>query len=282
MPIFTRRALPLYLLLLILFSAPFDVLLIRAAKIDAVHGFVIHGEMWAPGIAAILACVLSRTPIAALGWRWPAGRWMAWGYALPIGYALLTYLILWATGLAPLDLAAYAKTSAPLGIGPAGAVLAVILTLSYGVIQSAASATGEEIGWRGLLAPALAERMSFGAMVVISGLIWAAWHMPLILFADYNSGAPWWVAVACFTLMIVSTGALSAWLRLKSGSFWPAALLHACHNAVIQWVLDPMTVETGRAAWFAGEFGIVLALVSAVVAAIVIGRDRAGRDHRAA
>ena len=274
MPVFARRALPLYLLLLIVLSAPFDILLIRSGKIDAVHGFIIHGQMWAPGVAAILACLLSRTPIAALGWRWPAGRWMTWGYALPIGYALLAYLILWATGLAPLDLAAYAKTAAPLGIGPAGAVLAVILTLTYGVIQSAASATGEEIGWRGLLVPALAERMPFGAMLLVSGLIWAAWHMPLILFADYNSGAPWWVAVACFTVMIVSTGALAAWLRLKSGSFWPAALLHACHNAVIQWVLDPMTVETGRSAWFAGEFGIVLAVVSAVVAAIVIGRGR--------
>lgn len=281
MPIFARRALPLYLLLLILFSAPFDALLIRAAKMDAVHGFVIHGQMWAPGIAAILACVISRTPLAALGWRWPATRWMAWGYILPIAYAVLAYLILWTTGLAALDLAAYAKTAAPLGIGSAGTILGVTLTLTYGVVQSAASATGEEIGWRGLLVPALAERMPFAAMLVVSGLIWAAWHMPLVLFADYNSGAPWWVAAACFTVMIVSTGALAAWLRLKSGSFWPAALLHACHNAVIQWVLDPMTVETGRAAWFAGEFGLVLALVSTGVAIVVIGRDLRHRKRTA-
>jgi len=277
---FARRVLPLYLLLLILVSAPFDLLLIRATKIDAVHGFVIHGEMWAPGIAAILACILSRTPLTALGWRWPARRWLAWGYALPIGYSVLAYLVLWTTGLAPLDLATYATSAAPLGIGPAGAVLGVILTLTYGVVQSAASATGEEIGWRGLLVPALAERMSFGAMLIVSGLIWAAWHMPLVLFADYNSSAPWWVAASCFTVMIVSTGALAAWLRMKSGSLWPAVLLHACHNAVIQWILDPMTVETGRPAWFAGEFGIVLAVVSTLVAIIVIGRDRFRLDRR--
>jgi hypothetical protein len=35
-----------------------------------------------------------------------------------------------------------------------------------------------------------------------------------------------------------------------------------------------MTVETGRSAWFAGEFGIVLAAVSTVVAVVVIVRDR--------
>jgi membrane protease YdiL (CAAX protease family) len=274
MPQFSRRALPFYLLLLIALSAPFDILLIRSGKIDAVHGFIVHGQMWAPGVAAILACLASRTPLAALGWRWPAGRWMVWGYALPVGYALLAYLLLWASGWAPLDFAAYAKSSDPLGIGWTGAVLAILLTLSYGVVQSAASATGEEIGWRGLLVPALAERMPFAAMAIVSGLIWAAWHMPLILFSDYNSGAPWWVAVSCFTVMVVSTGALAAWLRLKSGSFWPAALLHACHNAVIQWVLDPMTVETGRSAWFAGEFGIALAVVSALVAIVVIVSDR--------
>lgn len=271
---FSRWAVPLYLALLVVLSAPFDILLIRSGKIDAVHGFIIHGEMWAPGVAAILACLVSRTPLAALGWKWPAGRWMVWGYALPIAYALLAYLLLWTTGLARLDLAAYLTSTAPLGIGWAGALLGVILTLTYGVIQSAASATGEEIGWRGLLVPALAERMPFTAMALVSGLIWAAWHMPLIVFSNYNSGAPSWVAVSCFTVMVVSTGALAAWLRLKSGSFWPAALLHACHNAVIQWVLDPMTVETGRSEWFAGEFGIVLALVSAVVAVAVIVRDR--------
>jgi len=273
-PRFTRRAIPLYLLFLVALSAPFDLLLIRSGKIDAVHGFIIHGQMWAPGIAAILACLASRTSLGALGWRWPAGRWMVWGYMLPVGYALLAYILLWASGLAPLDLAAYAASSAPLGIGWAGVVLSVILTLTYGVVQSAASATGEEIGWRGLLVPALAERMPFAAMAIVSGLIWAAWHMPLILFSNYNGGAPWWVTAGCFTVMIVSTGTLAAWLRLKSGSFWPAALLHACHNAVIQWVLDPMTVETGRSAWFAGEFGIVLAGVSALVAVAVIVRDR--------
>jgi membrane protease YdiL (CAAX protease family) len=65
--------------------------------------------------------------------------------------------------------------------------------------------------------------------------------------------------------MIIATGAMAAWLRLKSGSVWPAVMLHACHNAVIQWLFDSMTVETGRAAWFAGEFGVALAVISILV-----------------
>jgi uncharacterized protein len=72
--------------------------------------------------------------------------------------------------------------------------------------------------------------------------------------------------------MILATGAMTAWLRLKSGSVWPAVLLHACHNAVIQWLFDSMTVETGRAAWFAGEFGVALAVIS-VLFAIPIWRN---------
>jgi hypothetical protein len=45
-------------------------------------------------------------------------------------------------------------------------------------------------GWRSFLVPALARRMSFGWTAVVSGVIWAAWHVPLIVLADYNACPP--------------------------------------------------------------------------------------------
>jgi membrane protease YdiL (CAAX protease family) len=140
------------------------------------------------------------------------------------------------------------------------------LIVSFGVLQSGVSATGEEIGWRGFLVPVLAQRFGFAGVALLSGSIWALWHYPLILFGTYSSSAPKWVAILCFTIMILATGVMAAWLRLRYDSVWPAAMLHACHNAVIQWLFDSMTVETGRAAWFAGEFGIALAVVTALFA----------------
>ena len=39
----------------------------------------------------------------------------------------------------------------------------------------------EELGWRGLLQPALEKKFSFPLATVITALVWVAWHLPLWL-----------------------------------------------------------------------------------------------------
>ena len=256
----------LYVVLTAIFTAPWTLLLLHAHRLDIGRGFVIHTEMWAPALAAFTCCALFRIPLSFLGFRWPGGRAVAWGYFLPVAYAAIAYLLVWGTGLAPADFAGFSHLSQKsLQIGSGAGVLNALLIMTFGVLQSGVSAAGEEIGWRGFLVPALAQRLNFTGLALVSGVIWALWHYPLILFGTYDSTAPKWVALLCFTTMIITTGAMAAWLRLKSGSVWPAVMLHACHNAVIQWLFDSMTVETGRAAWFAGEFGVALAVISILV-----------------
>jgi len=256
----------LYVVLTAIFTAPWTLLLLHAHRLDIGRGFVIHTEMWAPALAAFTCCALFRIPLSFLGLRWPGGRAVAWGYFLPVAYAAIAYLLVWGTGLAPADFAGFSHLSQKsLQIGSGAGALNALLIMTFGVLQSGVSAAGEEIGWRGFLVPALAQRLNFTGLALVSGVIWALWHYPLILFGTYDSTAPKWVALLCFTTMIIATGAMAAWLRLKSGSVWPAVMLHACHNAVIQWLFDSMTVETGRAAWFAGEFGVALAVISILV-----------------
>jgi len=134
-------------------------------------------------------------------------------------------------------------------------------------IPSLSHALGEEIGWRGFLVPELARLMSFTKLSLLSGLIWAAWHSPLLLFADYNSGTNLWYALGCFSVMVVSISFVFAWMRLKSGSLWPAALLHASHNLFVQGIFDNLMRNTGRTLWFTTEFGAGLALTCAAFAA---------------
>jgi uncharacterized protein len=271
----------LYIALTALFTVPWTLLLLHTHRLDIGRGFVIHTQMWAPALAAFACCAIYRIPLSFLGFHWPGPRAMAWGYLLPVAYATTAYLLLWFTGLAPADFSGFALASRKsLQLGAGAAELNAALILTFGVLQSAVSATGEEIGWRGFLVPVLAQRLNFTGVALVSGVIWAMWHYPLILFGTYNSAAPKWVALLCFTIMIIATGTMAAWLRLKSGSVWPAALFHACHNAVIQWLFDSMTVETGRAAWFAGEFGVALAVTS-ILFAIPIWRNgsRSGRKN---
>ena len=49
-----------------------------------------------------------------------------------------------------------------------------------------------------------------------------------------------------------------AWLRMKSGSIIPVAIMHATHNGIIQVFLDRITADTGITSYFTGEFGIAL------------------------
>jgi uncharacterized protein len=114
--------------------------------------------------------------------------------------------------------------------------------------------------------PTLARSMSFGRTALLSGAIWAAWHVPLILFADYNAGTPAWFSVPCFALMVVAIAVPMAWLRLRTGSVWPAAIMHASHNLFVQGFFDRVTVDTGPTRWLTTEFGAALAVTIGVVA----------------
>lgn len=126
------------------------------------------------------------------------------------------------------------------------------------VLFSCIWVVGEEIGWRGFLVPELIKVASFTRTALISGVIWTAWHSPLIIWSHYNSGAPVWYSLACFATLTIAASFVFVWLTIKSGSFWPAVLLHASNNAMIEGYFSPLTVERARTKYFAGEFGCAM------------------------
>ena len=111
--------------------------------------------------------------------------------------------------------------------------------------------------------PELAKRFSFTATAILSGVIWALWHVPIIVFAGYNMGTGWY-GLAVVSANMISLCFVLTWLRLKSGSLWTGVILHASNNHFIQQFFDPMTAYTGRAKYILGEFGIGFTLVVAV------------------
>jgi len=192
-------------------------------------------------------------------------------YFIPLLYAAIAYIAVWLTHLGGFydhDFVTQVAQSFALGPLPnwAAILLYFVFAGTTGMIRSCSSALGEEIGWRGFLVPQLAKNCSYTTTALISGCIWALWHFPLLIFADYNSGTPIWYALSCFTVMVVSISFVFTWMRLKSGSLWTGALLHASHNLFIQQFFDPMTKDTGRTKYVIGEFGFALAIVSVIFA----------------
>lgn len=254
-----------FLLLVFVFSSLPYLLVIHSGHLAVGNGLVVSLLMWCPAFAAFACCALLRIDLATLGWNWRPARYEVWAYLIPILYALPVYLVTWAAITGSFDFQTF---SAPLGTvfgfphSPRLTALFLVIPLYavIGVIGSTARALGEEIGWRGFLLPRLVQRFGFTVGCLFSGCIWAAWHYPVLLFADYNAGTRPAFALTCFTLMVIADAYILGWLRLKSGSLWPAAILHASHNLFIQAIFDRMTAPIGKALYITTEFGAGLVL----------------------
>ena len=255
----TRAALATFLGLTFAASAVFWWLIASGGGLRGPAGRYVFFLMWSPGISALVTRLIFQRNLRGEGWGLGSPRWLLLAYVVPIVYAAVAYGVVWMTGLGGVDLSRF-KT----GVGT---------FLVLGIAQSILSATGEELGWRGFLVPTLSRMTTFGKTAIISGVIWAGWHFPLIIFADYNAGTATWYALLCFALMVVAIAVVAAWLRLRSGSVWPAAILHASHNLFVQAFFDRVTVDKGTTLWLTTEFGAGL-VVTIGITSLVFWRFR--------
>jgi membrane protease YdiL (CAAX protease family) len=278
-----RKKVTLFLVLTFALSALSYAPIISAGTASVGGGIFVLTMMWSPGLAALVTQLIATRSLRGLGWRLGPARWLGLAYILPVIYSLPVYGLAWLAGLGSL-LNPYSFS--PLTRQYASPTLASALTVfvlikaTKGVAETLVYSLGEEIGWRGLLVPQLAKMSSFTKTALISGIVWAAWHMPAIFLADYNSGGTSNLFSAVnFTIMIVAISFPFAWLRLKSGSLWPAVIFHAIHNQLIIGVLEKLTAKTSVTPFITGEFGIGLAL-SGLVVAYIFWRKQRGASPR--
>ena len=265
-----QKKVSIFLFLTFFVSALSYIPIIRAGTANVQGGVFVLTMMWSPGLAAILTQLIATRSLRGLGWGLGTARWLGVAYILPILYALPVYAVAWMAGLGtllnPYDFSTLTKQFSSPNIVSAIVVYAVIKA-TKGVAEALLFSLGEEIGWRGLFVPELAKMTNFTKTALISGVVWAAWHMPVILFADYHNGStPVSFAAVCFALMIVVISFPFAWLTLKSRSLWTAVLLHTTHNVFIQGFFDRLTGNGSITTYITGEFGIGLALTGLVTA----------------
>ncbi|HXY51205.1 MAG TPA: type II CAAX endopeptidase family protein [Terriglobales bacterium] len=276
-PATSRRQVVTYLLLVLGFSSVFYALIISAHTLRAGAGLYVLGIMWCPALAALVTLRINHRSLSELGWKWPKARFAAMSWFIPLFYSAAAYAIVWVSGLGAFPNRDFMRDLVPrmgLRTSPTvSTILYVLLMGSLGLVRSLSSALGEEIGWRGFLVPALFPTVGFTGTALISGAVWACWHYPGLIWSDYNGGTPLWYGLTCFTVMVVAISFVFAWMRLRSGSLWTGALLHASHNLYVQSIFTPLTGNAGKTAWFIDEFGAVLPAM-AVLFAIYFWRRR--------
>ena len=127
----------------------------------------------------------------------------------------------------------------------------VIGSITYAPLINMFVALGEEIGWRGFLYPQLKARFGRKTGRLLGGVIWGAWHWPLIWLTGYEYGAAYFgfpvVGMLLFCFITVGWGILHDRLYEKSCSIWVPALFHGAINAAATLPAAVCLADTGSA-----------------------------------
>ena len=238
--------------------------------------------MWIPAISAMVAGNIILKEKAdeenkeklhtLLGIKKSKLKYILAGVLIPFVYLLIPYIIYWLMH--------------PENFGYTGVAFGVVLkdllpVTVIGIFVGIPSAIGEEIGWRGFMLPALCERLGEVKTLFVTGLIWAAWHLPLLAFGDYMEGAPVWFKLPAFVLCIVPVGIIAGYLTYKS--IWPATFLHGAHNNFDQMVFDVITIGDDKKYFVSetGIFTIICAWIIATAILFIMRREKLSADLQA-
>jgi uncharacterized protein len=107
--------------------------------------------------------------------------------------------------------------------------------------------------------------------------VFATWHLPLIFLAPVEVEFPTGNLLLFFPLFygtFVAASFFFGYMRIYTGSIWPASIAHAVHNAAWD-VLAAVTLITASPVlvnvYLVGDFGLLI-LIGAAIGAIWFGR----------
>jgi membrane protease YdiL (CAAX protease family) len=199
---------------------------------------------WATEGRAGLRTLLARV----LPWR--AGlHWYALALAGPAAFAFATASLQQVLG----------ATIKPLP-GPVHQV--VLMGLVGSIVRGIIN--GEELGWRGYALPRLQKRYTALRSSLILGVIWFAFHLP-IMFTIGGVGGSQTVGTALpFLVGVLAMSVTITWIfNATRGSVLPIILLHGAYNT---WPdLFAMTSGNGALAWVGAAISVLLATIVLVV-----------------
>ncbi len=164
---------------------------------------------------------------------------------------------------------------------PPALVLAVLMSLKtfvspafapnrfpMGIVFGCAAGFFEEIGWTGFAFPAMRSTRSAWGAAVSLGLLWSAWHIPVVdyLGAATPHGRYWLPFFLAFTAAITGVRVLIGWLYVNTGSILLAQMFHASSTGVLA-VFGPATVTAGEEVLWYAAYAALLWIAVAIVAA---------------
>lgn len=247
-------------------AALFYLLTVGGVTVAALTGAGTAVAMVTPALGTVLMLMVftregwTRRGWAALGLHRPGLRFWPIAVAVPLAIVALGVVTVIVSG------GAQWATSGNAVVSP---WLWPLLILVQIVVASATVSLTEEVGWRGFLLPRL-EALGVRKALLLSGLLHGIWHLPFILLTDlYHPAGSRFLVVSLFLILVTAVGVFLGWLRLRSGSVWPAVIAHSANNIGLMWmghliVGDPVAIQ------YLADEGAVAAVVYGAIAMLLL------------
>lgn len=115
-------------------------------------------------------------------------------------------------------------------------IIGLAQCVTYAPLINMFAALGEEVGWRGTMQPMLNDRFGKRTGRILGGIIWGAWHWPVMTLAGYEYGLDYWgypiLGMIVFCLFTTAAGTLEDYLYEKSKCIWIPSLMHGSINGI--------------------------------------------------
>lgn len=116
---------------------------------------------------------------------------------------------------------------------------------------------GEEYGWRFYLQQRLIRLLGVNRGILLLGVIWGLWHAPVITMGYNYPGEPI-MGVISMTLFTMVVSVFFGYAVIRTGSVWPAVVLHAANNSIAPLLVMYFGDTTSRVFAFGiGIFGVI-------------------------
>lgn len=107
----------------------------------------------------------------------------------------------------------------------------MILALPINFLLAFVAFFGEEYGWRYYLQPMLQKRFGLRTGVIILGILWGLWHLPINFF--YYSPGAGLISAAGQQITCITLGIFFAYAYMKTDNIWVPVILHYLNNNLI-------------------------------------------------
>lgn len=149
------------------------------------------------------------------------------------------------------------KTFAALFTSPVTYIMLVSLVISFFLAFTAFF--GEEYGWRYFLQPLLQKRFGLKGGVLVLGVVWGLWHLPLNIF--FYSPDTWVISVILQIITCISFAIFFGYGYMKTENVWVPVAMHYINNNMIPVITGSADISGSVYRWIDVPVTLLLNLI---------------------